>query len=56
MKLINAALATTSTPAPLFAATLPIYNAAMAAGHEDPDTAAYDTLPRMYDVGSRKTA
>ncbi len=57
MKLINAALASTSTPAPLFAATLPIYNAAMAAGHEDHDTAAvYDVLARMCDVGSRRTA
>ena len=48
MKLIHAALAATHTPAPLFAATEPVYNAAMAAGHADHDTAAvYDVLRRM---------
>ena len=50
MKLIHAALAATHTPAPLFAATEPIYNAAMAAGHADHDTAAvFDVLVRMCD-------
>ena len=48
MKLIAAALAATETPAPLFSATLPIYNAAMGAGHADHDTAAvFDVLNRM---------
>ena len=48
MKLIHAALAATHTPAPLFAATEPVYNAAMAAGHAEHDTAAvYDVLRRM---------
>ena len=48
MKLIHAALAATHTPAPLFAATEPLYNAAMAAGHAEHDTAAvYDVLRRM---------
>ena len=48
MQLIAAALATTQTPAPLFSATLPIYNAAMGAGHADHDTAAvFDVLHRM---------
>ena len=48
MKLIHAALAATHTPAPLFAATEPIYNATMAAGHAEHDTAAvYDVLRRM---------
>ena len=48
MKLINAALAATHTPAPLFTATEAIYNAAMGAGHGDHDTAAvFDVLRRM---------
>jgi len=48
MKLIAAALAATQTPAPLFSATLPIYSAAMGAGHADHDTAAvFDVLNRM---------
>lgn len=48
MKLIQAALAATDTPAPLFATTLPIYNAAMGAGHAEHDTAAvFDVLRRM---------
>lgn len=48
MKLIGAALAATHAPAPLFAATQPIYNAAMGAGHADHDTAAvFDVLERM---------
>ena len=50
MKLIHDALAATHTPAPLFAATEPIYNAAIAAGHADHDTAAvFDVLARMCD-------
>jgi 3-hydroxyisobutyrate dehydrogenase-like beta-hydroxyacid dehydrogenase len=48
MKLINAALTATNTAAPLFAATLPIYSAAMALGHAEHDTAAvFDVLNRM---------
>jgi 3-hydroxyisobutyrate dehydrogenase-like beta-hydroxyacid dehydrogenase len=48
MKLINAALTSSNTQAPLFAATLPIYSAAMALGHAEHDTAAvFDVLNRM---------
>jgi 3-hydroxyisobutyrate dehydrogenase-like beta-hydroxyacid dehydrogenase len=48
MGLINAALSASQTPAPLFAATQPIYNAAMAQGHADHDTAAvYAVLSRL---------
>ena len=55
MKLIAAALAATHTPAPLFAATEPIYNAAMGAGHADHDTAAvFDVLARMCGQQSGK--
>ncbi|MDB5947074.1 MAG: hypothetical protein JWQ33_2100 [Ramlibacter sp.] len=55
MKLISAALAATHTPAPLFAATEPIYNAAMGAGHAEHDTAAvFDVLARMCGQGSKK--
>ena len=47
MKLIQDLLHATDTPAPLFSATLPIYNAAMAMGHGMDDTAAvYDVLER----------
>jgi L-threonate 2-dehydrogenase len=48
MRLINDALQYSDTPAPLFSATLPIYNAAMALGHGMHDTAAvYAVLERM---------
>ena len=48
MKLIHDALALSKTPAPLFAATQSIYNAAMASGHAEHDTAAvYEVLKRM---------
>jgi 3-hydroxyisobutyrate dehydrogenase-like beta-hydroxyacid dehydrogenase len=48
MRLIHEALAATDTPAPLFAACVPIYNAAMALGHGDHDTAAvYSVLEHM---------
>ena len=48
MKLIAAALAEAQVPAPLFAATVPVYNAAMALGHAEHDTAAvFDVLSRM---------
>ena len=47
MRLISDELTATDTAAPLFAATLPIYNAAMALGHGDDDTAAvYAVLER----------
>ncbi len=55
MKLINAALAATGTPAPLFAASQPIYNAAVSAGHAENDTAAvFDVLTRMCGDSSTK--
>jgi L-threonate 2-dehydrogenase len=48
MRLINDALQATDTPAPLFATTMPIYNAAMALGHGADDTAAvYSVLEHM---------
>ena len=48
MRLINDMLQATDTPAPLFAACLPIYNAAMALGHGPDDTAAvYSVLEHM---------
>jgi 3-hydroxyisobutyrate dehydrogenase-like beta-hydroxyacid dehydrogenase len=48
MALIQALLQATDTPAPLFAATQPIYNAAMAMGHGMDDTASvYDVLERL---------
>src|SRR3954463_2270982 len=48
MRLINDLLQKTDTPAPLFSASLPIYNAAMALGHGEDDTAAvYSVLEHM---------
>ena len=48
MKLIAQALLDMNVPAPLFAATVPIYNAAMGMGHENNDTAAvFDVLNVM---------
>lgn len=48
MKLITEALSHSATPAPLFAATQGIYNAAMGLGHADHDTASvFDVLERM---------
>ncbi|HEX2546153.1 MAG TPA: NAD(P)-dependent oxidoreductase [Ramlibacter sp.] len=48
MRLINDMLQATDTPAPLFAACMPIYNAAMALGHGGDDTAAvYSVLEHM---------
>jgi len=55
MRLIAEALAASDTPAPLFAATLPIYNAAMALGHGGDDTGAvYAVLEGM--VGATPAA
>jgi putative dehydrogenase len=51
MTLITEALQASDTPAPLFAACLPIYNAAMALGHGPDDTAAvYSVLEHMMGV------
>jgi 3-hydroxyisobutyrate dehydrogenase-like beta-hydroxyacid dehydrogenase len=51
MKLIQELLQATDTPAPLFSATLPIYNAAMAMGHALDDTASvFDVLERWTQV------
>jgi len=48
MRLIHEALQASETPAPLFAASVPVYNAAMALGHGDADTAAvYSVLEQM---------
>ena len=53
MRLIHEALQRTDTPAPLFSASLPIYNAAMALGHAEDDTAAvFSVLEHM--VGGSK--
>lgn len=58
MRLINDALQATDTASPLFAATMPIYNAAMALGHGAHDTAAvYSVLEHMMGaVGQAKPA
>ncbi len=54
MRLIADALAATDTPAPLFAATVPMYNAAMALGHGDDDTGAvYAVLERLVGMQPR---
>ncbi|WP_310614954.1 NAD(P)-dependent oxidoreductase [Limnohabitans sp.] len=56
MKLIAQALADAQVPAPLFAATIPLYNAAMGMGHEANDTAAvFDVLEKMSSI-PKKTA
>ncbi len=55
MRLINDALQASDTPAPLFSATLPIYNAAMALGHGLNDTAAvYAVLERLIGAPPKK--
>lgn len=55
MRLINDALLATDTPAPLFSATMPIYNAAMALGHGMDDTASvYAVLERLIGESSSK--
>ena len=54
MRLINDMLQATDTPAPLFAACLPIYNAAMALGHGPDDTAAvYSVLEHMMGLAPK---
>ncbi len=48
MKLIREALEATGCAAPLFSATVPIYEAALATGHSEHDTAAvYEALERI---------
>ena len=48
LKLIGEALKDAASPAPLFCATLPLYTAALAAGHGEHDTAAvYEVFERM---------
>lgn len=48
MALIAAALAEAQVPAPVFSATVPIYNAAMALGHSEHDTASvFNVLSKM---------
>lgn len=57
MHLIHEALTATGTPAPLFAATVPIYNASMALGHGADDTAAvYAVLERWTGASARKSS
>ena len=55
MRLIGDLLEATATAAPLFAACIPVYNAAMALGHGPDDTAAvYSVLEHM--MGASKQA
>jgi 3-hydroxyisobutyrate dehydrogenase-like beta-hydroxyacid dehydrogenase len=55
MRLINELLTKTDTSAPLFAACVPLYNAAMALGHGSDDTASvYSVLEHM--MGSAPAA
>ena len=58
MGLIAAALRDHAVPAPLFSATMPIYQAALALGHGQHDTAAvYDVLEQWAPpVPAKKTA
>ncbi|MFM8770201.1 MAG: NAD(P)-dependent oxidoreductase, partial [Rubrivivax sp.] len=56
MKLIGDALRANGVPAPLFAATVPLYDAAMGLGHGLHDTAAvFDVLARMSSPPSSPT-
>ncbi len=57
MRLIGEELVATDTPAPLFAACIPIYNAAMALGHGPDDTGAvYAVLEHMVGMSGGKKA
>jgi L-threonate 2-dehydrogenase len=57
MRLINDALQATDTASPLFAASMPIYNAAMALGHGAHDTAAvYSVLEHMMGAAAKPKA
>jgi 3-hydroxyisobutyrate dehydrogenase-like beta-hydroxyacid dehydrogenase len=54
MQLIAQALAEAQVPAPLFSATVPLYNAAMGAGHAEHDTAAvFEVLRKMSSPSGR---
>jgi L-threonate 2-dehydrogenase len=54
MRLITEALNSSDTPAPLFAACVPIYNAAMALGHGSDDTGSvYSVLEHMIGAGPK---
>jgi 3-hydroxyisobutyrate dehydrogenase-like beta-hydroxyacid dehydrogenase len=56
MKLIGDALRANGVPAPLFAATVPLYDAAMGLGHGLHDTAAvFDVLAKMSSPSSGST-
>ena len=53
MKLIATALAKAQVLAPLFAATVPVFNAAMGLGHSEHDIAAvFDVLSGMSSSAS----
>jgi 3-hydroxyisobutyrate dehydrogenase-like beta-hydroxyacid dehydrogenase len=55
MKLIAQALTQMQVPAPLFSATIPLYNAAVGMGHAENDTAAvYDVLSKMSSAPKNK--
>ena len=55
MQIIAEALREAGVPAPLFAATVPIYNAAQSLGHGQDDTASVmAVLQAMTGSGSRK--
>ena len=55
MRLIAEALRAAGVPAPLFAASVPVYDAAMALGHAQHDTAAvFDVLDRMSGGGAAR--
>jgi L-threonate 2-dehydrogenase len=57
MRLINDMLQATDTASPLFATTMPIYNAAMALGHGSDDTAAvYSVLEHMMGAAAKPKA
>lgn len=57
MRLITQALAEAQVPAPLFCATIPIYNAAAGSGHAEHDTAAvFEVLSRMSSAARKRAA
>lgn len=56
MRLIGDALNASDTPAPLFSACVPIYNAAMALGHSSDDTGSvYSVLEHMVGAAPKAT-
>lgn len=57
MKIISQALTEAQVPAPLFFATVPIYNAAMGMGHAENDTAAvFDVLSSMSSMHEKRAS